>query len=99
MDTKTRKNTKSNTLNIGERLTINQVSELRDEIIKLLSEEKKLKLDLKDVTECDTAGVQMLVSLKVYGNQHRNKISITNETETVINEAGALGFSPEDLFA
>ncbi|MGD9158931.1 MAG: STAS domain-containing protein [Desulfobacteraceae bacterium] len=98
MTSKANKDTKEKLFNPGEKLTVNRVSEIRDNIVGLLSEEKDLKLDLSDIRECDTAGIQILVALKIYGNQQGRTISIINKTEPVLNEALALGFSSEDLF-
>lgn len=98
MKSESSKDTEARLFNPGEKMTVNHVSEIRDNILTLLSEKKDLKVDLSDVRECDTAGIQILVSLKIYGNQQGNTISIVNETEPVTNEALALGFNPEELF-
>ena len=98
MKSKSAGKTKAKPFSPGEKLTIGNIEEIRDNIMGLLSEEKNLKLDLCDVSECDTSGIQVLVSLKKYGKQQGNKISIINETEPVTNEALALGLCIEDLF-
>ncbi len=98
MPQKPPKNTEASLYNPGEMLTVNRISAIRESILGLLSEKNELNLDLKDIKECDTAGIQILVSLKKYGRQQGKALSIINETEPVVNEALVLGFYPEDLF-
>ena len=98
MKSKSQKNTEAKLFNPGEMLTVNRVSEIRDDVVRLLSEEEALDLDLSDIKECDTAGIQILISLKILGDQQGKSVSIINETEPVANEALALGFYPEELF-
>ena len=98
MKSKSKKNSSVNVYSPGDMLTVNYASEIRDNIIRLLAEEEALDLDLSDVRECDTSGIQILVSFKIFGARQGKTLSIINETEPVINEALALGFQPEDLF-
>ncbi len=98
MKSKSKKDKGVKLFNPGDMLTVNRISEIRDNIVSLLAEENELRLDLSDIRECDTAGIQILISLKIFGNQQGKELSIINETEPVSNEALALGFYPEDLF-
>ena len=50
---------------IDGELTIYQACSIRDELKNLIAEHDSVKLDLKKVERCDTAGIQLLYSAKI----------------------------------
>lgn len=97
MAVRSKQNTKAGVFNPGQELSISRVSALREDIIGLLSEGKDLELDLCDVKECDTAGVQLIISIIKYAGSGKQKVTVKNATEPFYNEVSDLGFCPEEL--
>jgi ABC-type transporter Mla MlaB component len=50
-------------LSVEKKLTVYEVSEIREKIIGILDSGSDLQIDLCRVTECDTAGIQLLCSI------------------------------------
>ncbi len=99
MEKRLKKNKNTESFNPGEELVIHEVSEIREKILQILTEEDALDLDLGGVTECDAAGIQMLISLIKYGKNRNKTISILNATDTVTKEMSELGFCPDELIS
>ena len=97
MDKHSKKKNKTESYNPGKELIIYEVSEIREKILQILKVEDDLDLDLGSVTECDIAGVQMLISLLKYGVKRNKNISILNATDAVTEEMSELGFCAEEF--
>lgn len=50
------------TLRVGGEVTIQNASQFRDALKELLGAAQRVEIDFKDVTEMDTAGIQVLLS-------------------------------------
>ena len=64
MENSKNENEKSASLVIENSLTIYDVSSIREKAIAVLARDSSLEINLKDVNECDTAGIQLLYSIK-----------------------------------
>lgn len=51
-------------LNLNGDITIYEAATLKNELLSVLQESEMLEIDLSDVTELDTAGLQLLLMLK-----------------------------------
>jgi anti-sigma B factor antagonist len=64
-------------------LTIYRVDELKRELLSLLNSNDFLELDIGNVNECDTAGLQLLCSLKKTSIETKKKFIITGESKSI----------------
>lgn len=48
------------TLSLSEDVLISTVNDVKPELIKALKTKKKLHIDFSEITDCDTAGAQLL---------------------------------------
>lgn len=68
-------------------LTIYQAAELKDALLGALAalpEQAALELDLSDVTECDTAGVQVLMVLKRAARAQGRELHLRGHSPAVL---------------
>ena len=82
----------------SNRLTINEISEIHDEIEKYMSDGMFSLLDFSSVTECDATGLQILISLLKYQNSENLNLSVSNISETINDMAGKLGIDLNEFF-
>ena len=99
MEKRSKNNKKAQSFNPGEELVINAVSEIREKMLQILTEKDSIDLDLGSISECDTAGVQLIISLLKYGEKRNKTISILNATNAVTEEMSELGFCPDELIS
>ena len=81
-----KKQMKKGIIEIEASLTIFNVAELQNQILKILKNSNKIEVDLKDITECDTAGIQLLYSLKKSCLSEGKDFSLLNPSDD-FNEA------------
>jgi anti-anti-sigma regulatory factor len=67
----------------GTSLSVFKVAELYANIIEAYSEADTIEMDLGNVTDCDTAGIQLLYSLKKSSNRDGKNIIIKNMSGAV----------------
>jgi anti-anti-sigma regulatory factor len=67
---------RNKTLKLEGKLTIYEVGILREELLTSLNDAGVLEIDLMEVNECDTAGLQTLCSAKRTADQRDKKIVI-----------------------
>lgn len=79
-------------LSIEGALSIYEVVALREEILACFKEDSPLQVDLSQVTDGDTAGVQLLLSARKTAHQRNRALSIANlsQSMTEILEGAAL---------
>ena len=85
------------TLRIIGDLRIPDVAELREDILPCLASHEHVSMDLRDVGEVDTAGLQLLLCVSRSTTSAGNRISIENIPQTVISTAAKLGMNPLEL--
>ena len=74
---KQKSNTK--TIKIENELSLNNVSNVRELLIKTLKEKDDLTLNLKNINNIDLAGIQLIVSLKSYVEKNNKKLTLNLE--------------------
>jgi anti-anti-sigma regulatory factor len=78
-------------------ITIYEVSEYAKKLIEAFSEEESLEMDLSNVDECDTAGIQFVCSILKQENNVKS-ISIKGISKTFEDTSKVLGIDVEGLF-
>lgn len=76
-------------------MTIYEASELRDAFLEGFSAPGGLVLNLEAVTECDTAGVQLLCAARVTAETEHRPFGIEAVSDAVRDALGAAGLSLE----
>ncbi len=79
-------------------LTIYEVAELRDLLLEGLDQTQGLRLNLADVTECDTAGIQLLYSARMTAKDRGKRFEFTERSRSVQETAEVIGIDPQALF-
>jgi anti-anti-sigma factor len=80
---------------IQGRLTIYEVVELRDQFLKHLLETDHLDLELAEVTDCDTAGIQLLYSAFKTAGDRGKRFLLKSVSQPVREAAERAGLSLE----
>lgn len=69
---------------VGEELTIYTAAEIKSTLVGLLQEHSQLELDLSTVEELDSAGLQILLLLKLESQRLQKQFHIVRHSEAVI---------------
>ncbi len=85
-------------LKIKGELTVYESEIVRDELLICMSESDSLALDLDNVNECDTAGIQLLCSAKKTAEKSGKYFSLSTISEVVREAAIRIGLNPETDF-
>ncbi|MFH2066457.1 MAG: STAS domain-containing protein [Pseudomonadota bacterium] len=78
-------------LTVEKKFTIYEVSEIREKILSMLNSGQPVRMDLSRVTECDTAGVQLLCSILRPAAEENAKITIRTLSKAITDAAGKIG--------
>lgn len=78
-------------------LRISEAEELRRTLIGELTESSTLKLDLSEVSSCDTATVQLLCSLRKSADRDGKQLQISAPSAALCEASAILGLSLEAL--
>ncbi len=78
-------------LNFGNRMTIDDISEIHTEIQQYISDGMNTLLDFSDVTECDATGIQVLISLLKFQSPEKLSLSVNNISKAINDTADNLG--------
>ena len=70
---------------IKDEMTIYNVLEQNNTLLPYLESGKALQLDLSEVTEIDSAGVQLLIMLKQQAQKINNQFSLVHHSQAVID--------------
>lgn len=73
-------------MEIGSSLTVYNIAELHDKFKEIINNSDRVEIDLENITDCDTSGIQLLYSLKKSCLNKDKEISIINPSAAV-NEA------------
>ncbi len=65
-------------LSIEGSMTVNDAATLRDEMIACFNDYEGLILDLHEVSDCDTAGIQLLCSAKLTAERTGKSFNVTS---------------------
>lgn len=77
--------------------SIYEASALRDIFLECFDKYNGLILDLSDVTECDTAGIQLLCSARLTAENEGKIFSVEKMAEPVVNALISGGLAPEKI--
>lgn len=90
---KTNKKGKEKALTIEDSLTIYDVKALKEKATEILGDSDVIKVNLDNVSECDTAGIQLLYSLKKSAGESGKKLIICNPPQSVEDALKRAGMS------
>ena len=79
------------TLILSGELTLFNLNVVRQELISALNDGNKVAIDLKDVNECDTAGIQLVISAKKTSIAENREVTIVNPHASVLSAAERIG--------
>ena len=85
-------------LKIEGQMTVNDASALRDEMIECFNHCDGLILDLNDVSDCDTAGIQLLCSARLTAQGTGKRFEVTGASMSSIDTLARAGFDPDAIF-
>ncbi len=85
-------------LRIEGALSIYEAAALRGEILSCLEEDTGLELDLEGVTECDTAGLQLLWAARKTAAEAKKALHIVNTPQPVLDALQGAGLRSEEPF-
>ena len=74
-------------------LTVYEVGEMREVLLASLERDQELLVDITGITDCDTTGVQLLVSTRKKAGNDKKKLLITGDSEAVRKAAERIGLS------
>lgn len=89
VNTQTLDITKDEAINLGSELTIKTVSEVKEKIANLMAADIEIVINAEEMIKIDTAGLQLLYSLKEALNQTGHHIKWIG-TSTVINDSAEI---------
>jgi anti-anti-sigma factor len=76
---------------IEDSLSIYEVANLRNEFLECLDAYDRMSLDLNGVTECDSAGIQLLYSAYITARNAGKTFEILHASEQVIKTVTLVG--------
>lgn len=66
-------------------MTIYNAAELKDALVPLLVDGREFEIDLSDITEIDSAGVQLLMLVKRECLRHEQSLKLINHSHAVLD--------------
>ena len=85
------------TLEIEGALSIYETAALRNELLLCFDLHERLKLDLKKVTDCDAAGLQLLCSVGRSATEMKKSFGVVGVSQVVNDTLQSAGFDPDDV--
>ncbi len=85
------------TVRLEGALSIYEVAHCKEELLGSLHHEGPLELDLQGVTECDLAGLQLLLGYRRSRRQQKLPLCFTNIPQVVKDLAKSGGVQEKDL--
>jgi anti-sigma B factor antagonist len=76
---------------VEKKITIYEVTEIHKKILSLMEKESNLQIDLSQVTECDTAGIQLLCSILRTAQKKGETITIHPFSRAIQDTARNIG--------
>ncbi len=91
--------TVSDSYRIDGPLTVYEVSAFRRELLDYVNAREGVLLDLEGITDCDTAGVQLLFAATRAVVESGKKINVSHIPETVQQAAARIGLDAESFLS
>ncbi len=79
-------------------LTVYEVGEMREVLLASMEKDRELVVDIAGINDCDTTGVQLLVSARKKAKKEKKKFFITGNSDAVRNAAERIGVSLVNIF-
>ena len=79
---------------IAGEMTIYNAAELKDELLPLLDEPRTVEINLRNVSEMDTAGVQLLMMFKRERHRHGLPFSLAKQSKAVLDALDLFNLAP-----
>lgn len=80
-------------LKIEGSMSIYEMNDLRTRFVSFIEENDFLELDIKDVFECDTSGIQLLCSALRSAREKGKKINIVGKSQAVEDALSRAGMT------
>lgn len=93
----TKNNLETGNIEIDTSLSIFNAATLHEKIADTYKRFDRINIDLKDITDCDTAGIQLLYALKKSCLDAGKEISLTNPSDAVTDALKRMSMSWEHL--
>ena len=81
----------------GSSLSISNVAMIHSKIIEAYKKFNRIEIDLSDITDCDTAGIQLLYSLKKSCLDAGKEVSLINPSDAVTDALERMSISLNHL--
>ena len=78
-------------------LTINEVADLGKNLLASIEANTSLSLDLSQVMDCDTAGIQLLLSAKKTAENLKKTFSVIYTSQSVLSTARQIGIEFHEI--
>jgi anti-anti-sigma factor len=78
-------------------ISIHKAQDLREMLLTHLYDDSKLELNLEKVSDCDTAGLQVLLSAKKTADKENLSYRVTGVPEVVMDILQNAGINPDDM--
>lgn len=85
-------------IKIDGELTVYEAAEFRDALLESIISADTLQIDLSGVSECDTAGIQILCSARVTADAEKKTLVLTGISEPVRHALETGGLNAERIF-
>lgn len=72
-------------VSISEEMTIYTAAELKEDLVKHLNECQSMQINLRDVEEMDTAGLQIMLLLEKEANDQQKEFKFVEHSQAVID--------------
>jgi anti-sigma B factor antagonist len=83
------------TLKLSGAISIYEVAGIHKKLLRSLEENKTVRLDLGEVTSCDTAGIQLLLAAGKRGEGTGKRVILLKSPEAVREAARCIGVEPD----
>ncbi len=84
-------------LKIEGPMSIYEVATLQEEFCACLAKKVDLELDLGGVTDCDTAGVQLIYAARKTAGEKEKLFRVTEAPQTVLETLRNAGLNPDEI--
>lgn len=72
-------------ISVQDEMSIYSVLEQKNTIYSYIKRDCELQIDLSEVSEIDSAGIQLLMYLKNEANRKKNELSFLNHSQAVVD--------------
>jgi len=86
-------------LKVEGSLSIYEVVALRKEFLACLESESAFEIDLSNVSNCDTAGLQILIAARKTADQRKRGFCINHAPQIVVKTLQDVGLQPNEIIS